>query len=105
MQENIYFITINTENTLCVLQRISSILSRNRVNIEQLTVFETANKGISHFNLGVHCTQEKIEKIVKKLANIIEVIDINITSTIPKTGTVNTTVPKQETKSLLRKVA
>ncbi|MDE4996591.1 acetolactate synthase small subunit, partial [Francisella tularensis subsp. holarctica] len=42
---------MNTENTLCVLQSISSVLSRNRINIEQLTVFETANKGISHFNL------------------------------------------------------
>ncbi|APC97266.1 ACT domain-containing protein [Francisella frigiditurris] len=86
MNENIYFIAINTENTLCVLQRISSILSRNRVNIEQMTVFETANKGISHFNLVVHSTEIKIEKIIKKLANIIEVIDINITSSIPMNG-------------------
>ncbi|MFC4892958.1 ACT domain-containing protein [Pseudofrancisella aestuarii] len=86
MNENIYFIAINTENTLCVLQRISSILSRHRVNIEQMTVFETANKGISHFNLVVHSTEIKIEKIIKKLANIIEVIDINITSSIPKNG-------------------
>ena len=88
MNESIHFITINTENTLCVLQRISSIFSRNRINIEQLTVFETANKGISHFNLVVHSTQNKIEKIVKKLDNIIEVIDINITNSIPIQGTV-----------------
>ena len=88
MNESIHFITINTENTLCVLQRISSIFSRNRINIEQLTVFETANKGISHFNLVVHSTQDKIEKIVKKLDNIIEVIDINITNSIPIQGTV-----------------
>ncbi|GAB4226871.1 MAG: acetolactate synthase small subunit [Francisella sp.] len=89
MDQKIYFITMNTENTLCVLQRISSILSRNRINIEQLTVFETANKGISHFNLVVHSTQEKIEKIVKKLANIIEVIDVNITNSLPMQGGLN----------------
>ena len=104
MQENIYFITINTENTLCVLQRIASILSRNRINIEQLTVFETANKGISHFNLVVHGTQDKIGKIVKKIANVIEVIDINITSTIPMTGTVNSKAA-HAVKSELEKVA
>ena len=94
MNENIYFITMNTQNTLCVLQRISSILSRNRVNIEQLTVFETANKGISHFNLVVHGTQDKIEKIVKKLANVIEVIDINITNCIPMQGAVISEIPQ-----------
>jgi acetolactate synthase-1/3 small subunit len=95
---------MNTENTLCVLQRISSVLSRNRVNIEQLTVFETANKGISHFNLVVHGSQEKIEKIVKKLANVIEVIDINITNSIPMEGAVISEIP-QNVKTNQRKVA
>ncbi|MDE4945171.1 acetolactate synthase small subunit, partial [Francisella tularensis] len=60
----------------------------NRINIEQLTVFETSNKGISHFNLVVHSTQDKIEKIVIKLANVIEVIDISITNCLPIQGTV-----------------
>ncbi|AFX70586.1 acetolactate synthase small subunit [Francisella tularensis] len=103
MSENIYFITMNTENTLCVLQRISSVLSRNRINIEQLTVFETANKGISHFNLVVHSTQDKIEKIVRKLANVIEVIDISITK--PMQGTVVSEVPQNVKTASQRKAA
>ncbi|MDE4969721.1 acetolactate synthase small subunit, partial [Francisella tularensis] len=82
------------ENTLCVLHRISSVLSRNRKNIEQLTVFETANKCISHFNLVVHSTQDKIEKIVRKLAIVIEVIDISITNCLPMQGTVVSEVPQ-----------
>ncbi|QIW09958.1 acetolactate synthase small subunit [Francisella sp. LA112445] len=105
MNENIYFITMNTENTLCVLQRISSVLSRNRINIEQLTVFETANKGISHFNLVVHGTQDKIEKIVKKLANVIEVIDINITNCLPLQGSVISDVPQNVKIANHRKAA
>ena len=80
--KSIYFITITTENTLGVLQRIASILSRYRINIEQLTVFEVGNKGVSYFNLAVHSVEEKINKIVKKLANIIEVLEINVTSKI-----------------------
>lgn len=105
MSENIYFMTMNTENTLCVLQRISSVLSRNRINIEQLTVFETANKGISHFNLVVHSTQDKIEKIVKKLANVIEVIDISITNCLPMQGTVVSEVPQNVKTTSQRKAA
>jgi acetolactate synthase-1/3 small subunit len=89
MEERIHFISINTENSLSVLQRIASILSRYRVNIEQLTVFETSNRGVSHFNLVVHGTKDKITKIVKKLANVVEVIDIKITGTIPVSGYVD----------------
>lgn len=77
MQEKILLITINKKNTLSVLQRIASLLSRNRINIEQLTVFKTANVGISNFDIVIHCTQNKFEKIVKKIANVIDVIDIN----------------------------
>ncbi|MDE4998729.1 acetolactate synthase small subunit, partial [Francisella tularensis] len=78
----------------CVLLRISSVLSLNRINIEQLTLFETANIGISHFNLVVNSTQDKIEKIVRKLANVSEVIDISITNCLPRQGTVVSEVPQ-----------
>ncbi len=37
----IYAISVVTENTLRVLQRMAGIFARNRLNIEQLKVFET----------------------------------------------------------------
>jgi acetolactate synthase-1/3 small subunit len=83
LNENIYIISITTENTLNVLQRISSIFSRHRVNIEQLNVTETINKGVSHFTVILHSHNEKMRKIVKQLNKIIEVIDIKISSQIP----------------------
>jgi acetolactate synthase I/III small subunit len=81
--ENIYIISITTENTLNVLQRIASIFSRHRINIEQLNVTETINKGISHFTVILHSHNEKMSKIVKQLKKIIEVIDIKISSQMP----------------------
>ena len=83
MQQNIYFLSINTENALCVLQRIASIFSRYRINIEQMNVFETANKGISHFNIVLHSDEDKIQQIVKKLEKIVEVLNITISSSLP----------------------
>ena len=37
----IYFLSLTTKNTLQVLQRIATVFSRHRINIEQLNVFET----------------------------------------------------------------
>ncbi|MBK2125913.1 acetolactate synthase small subunit [Fangia hongkongensis] len=82
MKETIYFISMTTENALCVLQRIASVFSRHRINIEQMNVFETANKGVSHFSLVLHSNEEKIQKVVKQLDKVIEVMDITISNRI-----------------------
>lgn len=75
---NIYVLSLTTENALRVLQRIATIFARNRLNIEQLNVFETSQKGISHFNIMVHSCESLIEQIVKQLERIIEVKQVNI---------------------------
>lgn len=49
----IYALSVVTENTTRVLQRMAGIFARNRLNIEQLTVFETGNKGTSFFNIVI----------------------------------------------------
>ncbi|WP_119329271.1 acetolactate synthase small subunit [Cysteiniphilum halobium] len=96
MQQRIYFISMTTENALSVLQRISSIFSRHRINIEQMNVFETANKGVSHFSLVLHSHDEKIQKVVRQLAKVIEVIDIQISNSI--TITTEETTNKESLK-------
>jgi acetolactate synthase I/III small subunit len=78
--EMIYFLSMTTDNTLCVLQRIASVFSRHRINIEQMSIFETKRKGISHFSIVIHCEQDKIDKVMKQLRRIIEVIDIQISN-------------------------
>ena len=80
--ETIYFLSMTTDNTLCVLQRIASVFSRHRINIEQMNIFETKRKGISHFSIVIHCEQDKIDKVMKQLRRIIEVIDIQISNQI-----------------------
>jgi len=80
--ESIYFLSMTTDNTLCVLQRIASVFSRHRINIEQMNIFETKRKGVSHFSIVIHCEQDKIDKVMKQLRRIIEVIDIQISNQI-----------------------
>ncbi|MDC0534765.1 acetolactate synthase small subunit [Francisellaceae bacterium] len=78
-----YMISLTTENALRVLQRISTVFTRNRINIEQLNVFETQVSGISHFHIVTRVDDILVKKIVKQLAKIIEVIEVDITNRIP----------------------
>ena len=83
MNQNIYVISALTENTLRVLQRIAGMFARHRLNIEQLNVFETNNKGTSHFHIIVHSNDKAIEKVIKQLQRIIEIFEVKITSRMP----------------------
>ena len=78
----IYAISVVTENTLRVLQRMAGIFARHRVNIEQMTVFETSNKGISYFNIVIHSDEKTLHRVIKQLQRIIEVMEVKVNSQI-----------------------
>lgn len=79
----IYALSVVTENTMRVLQRMAGILARNCLNIEQLTVFETGNKGTSFFNIVIHSDERCLERVVKQLERIVELLEIKVNSRIP----------------------
>lgn len=78
--EKVYMISATTENTLRVLQRISGIFARHRLNIQQLSVFATANKNVSFFNITVHSDEKTVLLVVKKLQRVIELLNVKITN-------------------------
>lgn len=65
-------------NTLRVLQRISTVFSRNRVNIEKLNVFETKSKGVSHFDIVIKTDEKTAIKVMKQLRKVVEVHDVKV---------------------------
>lgn len=73
---HIYTISAFTENTPGVLHRISTLLTRRKVNIESLTVSETEKKGISRFTIVVKSAPETIRTTVKQINRLIEVVDV-----------------------------
>lgn len=78
--KDLHFISMTTDNALRVLQRISSVFSKNRINIEQLNVFETKTKNISHFNIAIYTENEMVEKILKQLGKIVECHEVHVRS-------------------------
>ncbi len=78
----IYAISIITENALRVLQRMAGIFARHRVNIEQMHVFETSNKGISYFNVVIHSDDKTTTRVIMQLQRIFEFVEVKINSKI-----------------------
>lgn len=72
-----YTICIFTENTIGLLNRITIIFTRRRINIESLTVSETERKGVSRFTIVIrHELREDVEKLVRQIRKIVEVLAV-----------------------------
>lgn len=74
--ERKYTIIIFAENKPGVLYRIADLFLRRKVNIESLTVSETQEIGVSRFTIVVKQHKTMVEKIVKQLYRIIEVVKV-----------------------------
>jgi acetolactate synthase I/III small subunit len=69
-----YTITAYSENHIGLLNRITIIFTRRHVNIESLTVSQSAIKGIHKFTIVVYEAEEMVEKVVKQIDKQVEVI-------------------------------
>ncbi len=69
-----FIITAYSENHIGLLNRITIIFTRRKVNIESLTVSQSALKGISKFTIVVSETKDKVINIVKQIDKQIEVL-------------------------------
>ncbi len=81
--EYLYVLNATTENSMRVLQRMSSIFSRHRLNIEGLNVNEVGCSGISHFTIMIYSTEEKIQRVLNQLNAIVELLEVKISNKLP----------------------
>ena len=75
-----HVISVLVENEFGVLSRVAGLFSSRGFNIESLTVAETRDATISRITLVTHgddSVVEQIEKQLKKLICVIEVIDFS----------------------------
>src|SRR5512136_647090 len=69
-----YNITVFSENHIGLLSRITLIFTRRKINIESLTVSESAIQGIYKFTIVVVCTEETVRTIVSQIEKVIDVL-------------------------------
>ena len=73
-EKKTYTITAFSENQIGLLNRITIIFTRRRVNIATLTVSPSALEGIHKFTIVVHDTQARVEKVVRQIEKQVEVL-------------------------------
>ena len=74
MKIETYTVSVYTENNLGLLNRISAIFLKRRINIESLTVSNTEIEHVSRFIIVVNVTEDQIKKIIGQIEKQIEVI-------------------------------
>ena len=74
MEVKEFTITAFSENSIGLLNRITIIFTRRHLNIESLAVSESALHGIYKFTIVIRTNQELIEKVVKQIEKIVDVL-------------------------------
>jgi acetolactate synthase-1/3 small subunit len=72
--EQEFTITAFSENSIGLLNRITIIFTRRHLNIDSLTVSESAIKGIFKFTIVVRTTPAMIQKVEKQIEKIVDVL-------------------------------
>lgn len=74
MEEQLYTISVYTENRVTLLHQISMIFSRRCLNIESLSVSACSIEGVHKFTITCRSTRVMMEHVVKQIEKRIDVI-------------------------------
>jgi acetolactate synthase-1/3 small subunit len=72
--ETTFNISVFTENSIGILNRITIIFTRRHLNIESITASECEVKGIYRYTIVVNTSLEQVEKVVAQIEKQVEVL-------------------------------
>ncbi|RLJ61573.1 acetolactate synthase small subunit [Lacinutrix venerupis] len=73
-ENNIYTVSVYTENNIGLLNRISAIFQRRHINIESINSSVSEIEGVSKFTIVVNISEEQMKKIIGQIEKQVEVI-------------------------------
>ena len=69
-----YNITVFSENHIGLLARITIVFTRRKINIESLTVSESAIAGVYKFTIVIKTNEDQVKKVVSQIEKIVDVL-------------------------------
>jgi len=72
--EKEFTVSVLTEDKSGLLNHITIIFNRRKINLESLNVSTTEVAGVSRFTIVLTSTREKIEKVVNQIRKLIDVL-------------------------------
>lgn len=74
MEQKVFTISAFTENSIGLLNRITSMFTRRHLNIESLNTSESESPGIHRFTIVLKTTEEQVQKLVLQIEKQVEVL-------------------------------
>jgi len=71
-----FTVSIFTENTIGMLNRITIIFTRRHLNIDSITASETEVNNVHRYTIVLRTTREKIDKVVGQTDKLIDVLKV-----------------------------
>jgi len=72
--EKTFTVSIFTENTIGMLNRITIIFTRRHLNIDSITASETEVKNVHRYTIVLRTSREQIDKVVGQIDKLIDVL-------------------------------
>ena len=72
--KQLFTISIFTENSIGLLNRVTSMFTRRHLNIESLNTSESETPGIHRYTIVVNTTESEVKKLVLQVEKQVEVI-------------------------------
>ncbi|MCF6351979.1 MAG: acetolactate synthase small subunit [Cyclobacteriaceae bacterium] len=73
-ENKLYTISVLTENKAGLLNGVTIIFTRRKLNIQSINVSETEVEGVSRYTIVLTTTHSKAEQVVKQINKLIEVL-------------------------------
>ncbi len=74
MEKKRFTISVFTEDVVGLLNRVSIIFTRRKINVESITASESEIKGIHRYTIVVSETEGQIKKVVGQLEKQVEIV-------------------------------
>lgn len=74
--EKILTVSIFTENKIGILNRITTVFTRQQMNIDSITASETEVKNVYRYTIVLRTTKEQINKVISLIEKLIDVLKV-----------------------------
>ncbi len=74
MEKKRFTISVFTEDVVGILNRVSIIFTRRKINVESITASESEIEGIHRYTIVVNETKDQIKKVVGQLEKQVEIV-------------------------------
>ncbi|GGW48704.1 acetolactate synthase small subunit [Arenibacter certesii] len=72
--EKTYTVSVFTENSIGMMNRVTIIFTRRHLNIDSITASESEVKGVFRYTIVLRTTRDQVDKVVKQLEKVIDVL-------------------------------